>query len=104
MKQIQLSIPNGRAAGPGDRVLIFVKRLTLEFLPGKNNDSNIKSSSCNCASLIKVLKKWHQTDRTGGKGVQIPRQLIAGDVTKGKFLDYLVPDTAWRKSKNFETK
>jgi len=29
---------------------------------------------------------------------------IAEDVTKGKFSDYLVPDTAQRKTNNFETK
>lgn len=53
----QLSISNVRAAGPGNTVQTFLKRLKLEFIPGKNNDSNIDSSPWNYASLVKILKK-----------------------------------------------
>lgn len=61
----QLSISNGRAADPEKRALIFLflKRLKSEFIPGKTNDSNTKSSFCNYASLMKVLKKSHQTEQ-----------------------------------------
>jgi len=48
----ELRISNGRAGGPGDKELIFLKRLKSEFIPGKTSDSNIKSSSSNYASVI----------------------------------------------------